>query len=103
MTTHENHGPVDADAQSVECERYATGRDARLDLANSAYVELAALLELLPLVDGETLYALRGLSMRSRDLLGVIYGCAIDPSWSNAEEDSRTLYGHTKGWLGGAR
>jgi len=103
MTTHENRGPVDAGAQSAEHEHAGTASGARLELAVSAYIELEALLGLVPLVDGETLHALRGLSMRARDLLGVIYGCAIDPSWSNAEEDARTLYGHTKGCLGGAR
>ncbi|GAA4413748.1 hypothetical protein GCM10023089_31940 [Quisquiliibacterium transsilvanicum] len=53
-------------------------------------------------IDAESLYALRGLSIRARDLLFIIYGAALDtePSAAEQEQNRQTLYRHVRGHLG---
>jgi len=76
--------------------------DHRRRLALDAFNELDALLDLVPQVDAESLFALRGLTLRARDLLSIVYAAALDPDPPHAElEHSRkTLYGYVRGHLG---
>jgi hypothetical protein len=76
--------------------------DERRKLALDAFNELDALLDLVPQVDAESLFALRGLTMRADDLLSIIYtaGLDLDPSPADLEDSRKMLYGYIRGRLG---
>lgn len=61
-------------------------------LARQAFHELDALLGLIPKVDREGLEALRGLTMRCHDLLGIVYA-GMDESFATTEQMQVTVYG----------
>jgi len=76
--------------------------DERRQLALDAFNELDALLGLVPQVDAESLFALRGLSLRGQELLSIIYTAGLDPqpSQSDLEQGHKTLYRYIRGHLG---